>query len=347
MADADQNQKDPPDLCGGFSVSMGQNFDAAMSGVPRLAVGVSGGADSMALCMLLSNHCADKNLEIHAITVDHGLREEATVEAQRVAKNLAGLSNVTHHILKWDHDQKPDARIQEKARSARYDLMHDFMQRHDISHLFLGHHMDDQAETLLFRLAKGSGLDGLACMPPMQIMDNGLILCRPLLGMPKDDILKYCAAHNVPYINDPSNDSDAFARVRLRQSMGVLSREGLTPQRLCKLSHRMARAREALEFYEEDLYDQAKIVNDADRIEFNCKILLNHPEEVFVRVINRAMTNLNSRSGYGVRYDRLENLCADLRSTPMEEFKRRTLGGVIFEYSPTNQSLILTREHCE
>ena len=223
--------------------AMTAHFESDIGGAHAIAAGVSGGPDSMALCFALSAWCAAHrpDITLHALTVDHGLRPDSTQEAQHVQEKLACLSNVSHHILTWDHAEKPASRIQERARTARYDLMRAYMQAHDIRHLFLGHHMDDQAETFLLRLSSGSGLDGLSCMAHRQGRAPDFIVCRPLLGMCKTDILSFCDAHNIAFIHDPSNESAAFARVRLRRSMDILAAEGLSSKRLGVTAMRLAR----------------------------------------------------------------------------------------------------------
>ena len=113
----------------------------------------------MALCRLMADYIP-QNTQIHVLTVDHGLRAESAEEVAFVKDNLPAHDNIVHKILTWSHDEMPTTRIQEDARFARYALMQNYMKQHDITCLFLGHHMDDQAETFLFRLAKGSGLDG-------------------------------------------------------------------------------------------------------------------------------------------------------------------------------------------
>ncbi len=305
-------------------------FDKYIDLEQDIAVGVSGGADSMALCFALSE-CFSNNKKIHALTVDHGLRDESNAESQYVADKLKNLTNVTHHILKWEHDSgnKPDARIQEKARNARYNLMARYMMGLGITHLFLGHHMNDQAETFLFRLAKGSGIDGLSCMLPIQKMDNGIILCRPMLGVQKSEIIDFCSDKGISFIDDPSNECDDYARVRLRKSMDILSAEGLSTKRLAVNAMRHARARSALGFIADRAFIDCLVNKDAKRIVFDSKGLVCNPEEIILRVILRAVTELKSENGYGARMEKMEALCFDFINA--KQFRKQTLGGVIFE----------------
>jgi tRNA(Ile)-lysidine synthase len=181
--------------------SFGEDFPADES----LAVGVSGGPDSMALCFLLSLWAqqAKRKTLIHALTVDHGLRTDSDAEAKQVGRWLKGFKGVRHKILTWRPDKAVTSRVQERAREARYALMASYMKDYGLSRLFLAHHLDDQAETVLFRLSRGTGLDGLSGMAAEQAFADGLVLCRPLLSIPKERLVQTCEANGVKFIDDP------------------------------------------------------------------------------------------------------------------------------------------------
>ena len=125
---------------------------------PHLAVAVSGGGDSMGLVILANRWARQRGGQVTALTIDHGLRKGAAKEAEKVGKWLSKYS-IKHVVLKWRGD-KPITGIQEAARNARYRLMDQWCQNNHILHLLLAHTLDDQAETLLMRLQRGSGLDG-------------------------------------------------------------------------------------------------------------------------------------------------------------------------------------------
>lgn len=216
---------------------------------PRLAVAASGGADSMALALLMTEWARERGGDAIALTVDHRLRPGSTAEARQVHRWFAA-RGITHRILTWD-GERPGADLQAAARAARYRLLAGWCGRRGVLHLALAHHRDDQAETLLLRLARGSGLDGLAAMAPIQdgggVAANGPRLLRPLLGLSKAMLEDYLRAAGQGWIEDPSNASDAFARVRLRRLAPALAAEGLTPARLAATAARLARARAALD----------------------------------------------------------------------------------------------------
>jgi tRNA(Ile)-lysidine synthase len=222
-------------------------FDSLLRvSVPRvpdtLALGVSGGPDSMALAL-----CADRWARAHgrktiAFIVDHRLRPESSDEAALVRARLAerGIEAI---VLVWNHHAPSANHL--VARQARYDLLADACRARGIDTLFLAHHADDQAETLLLRLAKGSGVTGLAGMRPVAVW-NGLRLIRPFLGIRHARLAATCAAAGLATVHDPSNTKPKYARGRLRAILPLLANEGLTVERLIDLGERAREASEAL-----------------------------------------------------------------------------------------------------
>ncbi|MBA4117800.1 MAG: tRNA lysidine(34) synthetase TilS [Candidatus Puniceispirillum sp.] len=183
----------------------------------RIAVAVSGGADSMAACLLAKEWASARGTSLLALTVDHGLRPESRVEAESVHTLLTSLG-VTHKILTWE-GEKPRARVQERAREARLALLTKECQNECIQHLILAHHRDDQDETRIMRLARGTTLLGLAGMSAVREND-GVCLLRPLLTTPKSALVAYLEETHVPWIEDPSNHKDIFTRVLVRRALG-------------------------------------------------------------------------------------------------------------------------------
>lgn len=298
----------------------------------KIALALSGGPDSMALCHMLS---AESRADVHALTVDHGLRPESADEARQVAAWVRGWPNVTHHILTWAGD-KPETRIMETARMARYDLMAAYCRDQGITDLYLAHHRDDQAETFLIRLAKGSGLDGLTGMAAIQDRD-GLVLRRPLLDLPKSDLIAYCQAHNVPFVNDPSNEKKDYLRPRLRAARDVLESEGLTSKRLAVTAARLSRARAALEFYTDSFW-RDHVSNAGVAVRIPLAALAAAPLEIAVRVLLRALMIFRPDDDYAPRMERVEALCTEILA---RGFKGATLGGCRFAISGKDQALLV------
>ncbi|MDY0883376.1 tRNA lysidine(34) synthetase TilS [Dongia soli] len=187
----------------------------------HLAVAVSGGSDSMALSLLLAEWVAARGGRLSVLSVDHGLRRAAAEECRRVGEILADYAAgerpqaIDHHILTWT-GPKPKTGIMAAARDARYALLTDWCRRHDILHLAIAHQAEDQAETYLMRQAHGSGPYGLAAMPAIRPLD-GVRILRPLLGISKARLIETLLERKVGWIEDPSNTSLRFERVRWRR----------------------------------------------------------------------------------------------------------------------------------
>lgn len=331
-----------------------------LEAVSALVVAVSGGADSLALCALLHEWCADRDLPLHAITVDHALRPESAEEAQRVAGILkAQCPGVQHVILRRDPARIAPTRLQEDARHDRYDLMRDYCQRHHIHHLCLAHHRNDQAETFLFRLAKGSGIDGLAGMrsvvkapvftgSPDKVAgeesgDGDLFYLRPCLDLPKERLVATCRARGLAFISDPSNENDRFARVRIRQWLAALAGEGLTVRRLAVTAQRLERAVCALEDITTRIWAQAVREESAAELLFDLTLLASQPEDIRVRILARAVRQVGGVTGYPPRLEQVEELQRHIFDK--SGFTRTTLHHCLIEKSEARQTLRLYREN--
>ncbi len=209
-----------------------------------LAVAVSGGADSLGLCLVAADWARATGHPLTALTVDHGLRPESGDEAAQVGRWLQA-RGIPHHILAWT-GPKPAADRQAAARRARYRLLLDWCAAQGAVALLTAHHREDQAETLLLRLARGSGVDGLAAMAP-RLDAGGVALLRPLLDLPRARLRATLAERGQPWVEDPSNRDDHYARTRMRAAAASLEAAGLGADRLAATAARLARARAALD----------------------------------------------------------------------------------------------------
>lgn len=290
----------------------------------NIAVAVSGGGDSMALAILLAEWCRDKSIQLHAITVDHGLRSESADEAKTVAKILKPLG-ITHKILKWE-GVKPKTKIQEAARDARYRLLSEYCLSKKIAYLCVGHHGQDQMETILFRMAKGTGLDGLSGMRPVNILDNGLTLLRPLLPVSHQDLLETLKSRKIEWIEDPSNINDRYARVRIRNIIGVLENEGLSPERISALSQRVNHSIQLIDYLIDKEYKLIILYKDTERIEINYNAFLLLPFEGKTRILKMLISEFQSHKKYAARLEDIERLASKID----DSFKGATLGGCQF-----------------
>lgn len=206
-----------------------------------VGVALSGGGDSMALLYLARGWCGERRLL--AATVDHGLREESADEARFAGQEAFRLS-VPHEILTWKHSDI-SGNLMAAAREARLRLLSEWALRHQLDAVLLGHTGDDQAETLLMRLRRGAGVDGLSGMAPTRSA-HGMIWLRPLLGVGRQELRDYLLSREVDWLEDPSNRNEKFERIRTRNTMAGLE---LTRHNLAQVADNMAQAREALQHY--------------------------------------------------------------------------------------------------
>ena len=201
-------------------------FTAAMSAFggfephPRLVVAVSGGADSLALLRLAHSWATARGGRVRAVTFDHRLRPDSTVEAEHVARVCADLG-IDHSLLTWEGDT-PVTGIEAAARTARYAALDRICRETGTIHLLVGHHAGDQRETVVMRAARGQGY-GRAGMAAMDFRHDCRLL-RPLLGFEKTDLTALCEALAQTWTEDPSNASDVYERNRVRKQLGRLPR---------------------------------------------------------------------------------------------------------------------------
>jgi tRNA(Ile)-lysidine synthase len=294
-----------------------------------LILAVSGGPDSTALLVLAARWAKrlKRAPKLIAVTVDHGLRAEAAREAvavKRLAKNLG----VAHRILHW-RGRKPKSGLQEAARIARYRLLADVAARAGYVHILTAHTLDDQAETILFRLARGSGLVGLAGMAHASPLPIGgqtsLFLVRPLLHLPKARLVATLKAGRIGFSEDPSNHDPRFTRARLRGLMPALAREGLDARGLSRLAARVRRAEAAIEFAVRAARAALAPGPWPERgpITFATARFADLPAEVALRLLGRAVAHTGDEGP--VELGKLEVLYDALRLTHSR--LRRTLAG--------------------
>ena len=277
----------------------GSPLDAWLS-EPALLLAVSGGPDSTALLLMAAEWNGGPLL--HAATVDHGLRPESAEEAASVGR-LAARLGVPHRVLRWE-GEKPRTRLQERARDARYDLLSAEAARVGARVVVTAHHLDDQAETVLMRLARGSGLAGLAGMA-MRSQRGAVEIARPLLGLAKAELVAFCEARGVVYAQDPSNENPAYARPRWRALKAALTAEGLDAPALARLARRAAMAEEALVHTAASAEGELGLVATGA---CNADQLAHQPIEIVRRILTDALALVG---GGNPPLDAMERLAAD------------------------------------
>ena len=296
-------------------------FEAA----PRIAVAVSGGSDSLALCLLADRWARARDGTVFTLTVDHGLRPESGAEAAQVKRWLTARA-IAHRTLRWSRARRTGA-TQAEARAARFALLTGWCQRAGILHLLLGHQREDQAGTALQRLVHGSGIEGLAAMSPIRLAlepaNSGVRLLRPLLSVPQDALTATLADWNQPWIDDPTNRDNRHMRPRLARALAQLAPEGLSAARLARVAARAADDRAALDRLCTDLLAASARPAPAGFVTLDLEHLRRAPPALALRALGRAVTTV-SGAPHPPRLERLERLCQRLLC---DSIKAATLGG--------------------
>jgi len=285
---------------------------------PRLAVAVSGGSDSLALTLLADRWARSRGGSVLGLTVDHRLRPAAAEEAVQVARWLA-MRGMDHETLVWDAPQRGHA----AARRARYRLLEEAARRRGVLHLLLGHTRDDQAETVLMRLVRNSGVDGLAGMPAVR---EGFAIryLRPLLGFGRAELREWLRDQGQDWIDDPSNEDPRYTRSRFRSVGTALAAEGLTAAGLAETARRAGRARAALDHAVAEFAARAMVVAPEGWVGFDPRPLDGVPEEIAIRALSRAI-GLVGGAEHPAALEGVERLFVAIRDRRLGA--GRTLGG--------------------
>jgi tRNA(Ile)-lysidine synthase len=295
----------------------------------RIGVAVSGGSDSLALL-----HAAQAwGVGVEAVTVDHGLRPEAAEEAAYVGDLCRGLG-VTHTVLRWEGwDGKGN--LQDQARQNRYALIARWAETRGLPSVALGHTMDDQAETFLMRLARESGVDGLASMR-LLFEREGVRFDRPFLFDRRSDLRAYLSSLGVRWVEDPSNEDESYGRVRARRAMEVLEPLGIETETLFRVALNLRDASDALGQMASE-FARAKVKAAGGDLIFDRTALRRQPAEIARRLMGHALMFVAS-ADYPPRREPLETVMEQLKSTG-----KATLHGCLVTVS--DMTVRVAREH--
>lgn len=274
------------------------------AGEGALGVAVSGGSDSLALLLLIERWARASARSLKVVTVDHGLRHGSAAEAEAVA-DLCRMRGHSHTTLTWQERAQP-GNLQSGARTARRRLIADWAEAEGVSAVALGHTLDDQAETFVMRLARGSGVDGLSGMQPVSSM-GGVTWLRPLLDLRRDDLRSWLSAQGMCWAEDPSNSDMRFDRVRVRAAQDALARVGLTPECLAMTATRMRRARNALEHAGRELGARCIALGSCGDVSLAVPAFAEAPEEVRTRLLAAILCWVGGQD-YRPRFEALSQL---------------------------------------
>ncbi|MEM8789196.1 MAG: tRNA lysidine(34) synthetase TilS [Pseudomonadota bacterium] len=273
-----------------------------------ICVAVSGGGDSIALLVLLAAWAGPERLT--AITVDHRLRPGFAAEAEAAARAAAALS-VPHHVLDWS-GWDGQGNLQDAARRARRDLLTQAARAAGAATVALGHTADDQAETLLMRLARGSGVYGLEAMAPVSTR-GGLIRARPILGIDREPLRVFLRGRGIAWAEDPSNADPAFERVRMRETLPMLAKLGLTVPRLAGTAAALARAGDVVRAEVERLARRAARPHPAGWVALDRAAFDDALPELRLRLLAETLRWV-AAADYTPRLEALEALAGHLRT---------------------------------
>lgn len=315
------------------------DLDALAPAGARIGIAVSGGADSLALLLLAA---AVRPEKIEAATVDHRLRPESRNEAEMVARVCAELG-IRHAILAAEWTEKPVTAIQERAREERYRLLAQWARARSLDAVATAHHLDDQAETLLMRLARGAGVRGLSGMRPISILPcTDIMLVRPLIGWRHADLEEVCAAAGLRPVCDPSNDDSRFERVRVRRALadpGLLDASALA---LCAAN--LAEADVALEWATEKEWER-RVADGGKEVVYRPD---GAPAEIVRRLVSRAVLMLATEGRHAeLRGKELDRLLVSLAAGDTSTLRGvQCRGGIEWRFAhapPRKRQADLTR----
>ena len=330
-----------------ISAQNAKRLFAAWKAAPAIVLAVSGGPDSIALMWLAARWRSTlaRGPRLIAVTVDHGLRAEAASEARDV-KRLARTLDLTHRTMRWTGD-KPKTGLPAAARTARYRLLAQAARASGATHILTAHTRDDQAETLLMRLLRGSGISGLAAMARESERD-GVLLARPFLHVSKSQLVATLKKAKIGFADDPTNRDTSFTRPRLRAIMPVLAAEGGDARNLARLASRLARANQAVEVLVDGaerylaLRDREATragfdASTFDASTFDAKAFAAMPEEIRLRLLKRAIDRFGHEGP--AELGKVEALLAALDQAGAKQGKKRrprlkqTLAGALVSLS--------------
>lgn len=286
----------------------------------RIAVGVSGGSDSLALALMLNDELRPLGYCVIAITVDHRLRPTSAQEAEKVAAIMAQ-NGIKHYTLVWEHSSDLKTGIEEAARIARYNLIENWCEQNNVKVLMVAHHLNDQVENFFIRLQRGSGLDGL-CGMKESVAKNNLQIMRPLLYTNPQVMKNYLNQRHIAWIEDESNACDDFLRVKIRKFLPQFyAATEITPQRIGEAMQRLLSSRNYLEHKSEQIIKNS--FKNCFDYGYSCSlaVFLSLDTEMAFRVLSCLLRQVGSNE-YTPRADSVLHLISDIKSN---KFKAATL----------------------
>jgi tRNA(Ile)-lysidine synthase len=292
----------------------------------KIAVALSGGADSLALTLLLAEFCFERNIELIALTVDHKMRQASKTEARALTKILAK-KKISHKILEISAQEVPTKNIEASLREARYNLLSDFCLKNKIKFLFLGHHIGDVAENFLIRLFRGSGLDGLSTIA-QTLERDGVTLVRPLLEVNKDELKDFLRAKKMSWFEDETNADEKFLRNKIRKFLSEFPEKNFIEKRIKNAADEISKMRDL--FNDKMQIEVAEIVEERADGAFliNLEKFKKTEEKIALKMLALLLMKVGKKK-YKPRLENLKNFYRAVIETP--NFKRKNFYGCMLE----------------
>ncbi len=305
----------------------------------KFAVAVSGGADSLSLVFLAKCYAIEKKLDIKFYIVDHRLRKNSSTEAKKVFEILRKFK-IESKILVW-RGKKPLSNIQANARNKRYSLLATQCKKDKINDILLGHQVDDLYENFLIRLLRGSGLKGLTSFGKIsEYKLGGINILRPLIDFEKKELIHISNTVFNFYIEDPSNLNEDFKRIRIRNLISKLKKEGLDIKKMKLTIDNLKNADRSINFYVNyNLENNAKFIKQRNQFLLN-KNFFDQPNEIIFRSLSFLLKTVSQRY-YLARGKNVMDLIMKIKSNKIS--KKVTLGGCFVER--INETLLISREN--
>ena len=297
-------------------------------------VAVSGGSDSLALVSIIKNLMQENKYKFFFAIVDHNLRKNSAAEALSV-KRLLSKYDINLTILK--NKKKIDKNIQKNAREIRYNLLEKFCKKKKAKSLIVAHHQDDQVETFLIRLSRGSGVEGLSSMNEITTLKQGTSLIRPLLDFKKNELISITKHTFNKFFKDPSNKNRKFLRTNIRELKKNLEKKGIDIEKIVRSIKNIASTKDAINFYVERSIK--KYISFKGKLTIlNLEKFRQEPKEIKFKIVNKIIKK-TTNSYYPPRSKKVLNLIDGFQRN---RIKKLTLGGCIFERK--NRFLFVSKE---
>ena len=315
-----------------------KEFKSSLKVKENLAVAVSGGPDSLALAYLTKCYSIKNKLNVKYFIVDHKLRAESSLEAKRV-KNILKKIDIYCKILRWN-GKKPSKNIQAMARNKRYSLLANECKKNDIKYLLLGHHINDLFENFLIRLVRGSGLKGLISFgKDTKYVGQNLNILRPLLDLEKNDLIEISKKVFNFFVEDPSNINEDYKRIRIRNLLKSLEKEGLDKKKFKLTIENLKNSNKSIKFYVNKNLDDNSVFFKRKNLYILNNSFFDQSHEIIFRSLTEIIQKLGKKY-YPVRGKSINEL---IKNISEKSITKVTLGGCFIER--INETTLISREN--